>query len=83
MVGNKIAEMNTSVGFNDDKFFGVGYATTAKTFSFFSQDSQNNWQTMVNTFDPVAWVPITGANAGKVVIIPTIPAMPPTTSRSW
>ena len=54
VVGNKIAEMNTSVGFNDDKFFGVGYATTAKTFSFFSQDSQNNWQAMVNTFDPVA-----------------------------
>lgn len=53
-VGNKIAEMNTSVSFDDDKFFGVGYATTAKTFSFFSQDSQHNWQAMINTFDPVA-----------------------------
>lgn len=52
-VGNKIAEMNTSVSFNDDKFFGVGYATSAKTFSFFSQDSQNGWQNMINTFDPV------------------------------
>ena len=53
-VGNMIAEMETSVGFTDDKFFGVGYVTDNTSFTFFSQDYTNQWSGQICTFEPTA-----------------------------
>lgn len=52
-VGDKITEMETSVGFDDDKFFGVGYVSDNATFTFFSQDYTNSWSGQISTFDSV------------------------------
>ena len=51
-VGEQVAELEASIDWNDDKFFGTGASTTANTFTFFAQDYRNNWRATINTFSP-------------------------------
>lgn len=52
-VGERIAEqVDAGAAFNDDKWFGVGYATEGNTFTFFSQNQFENWKVYIYTFDP-------------------------------
>ena len=52
-VGERLAEqVDAGAAFNDDKWFGVGYATEGNTFTFFSQNQFENWKVYIYTFDP-------------------------------
>ncbi len=51
-VGDAVASLETSVGWYDDKFFGVGASTDKTSFTFFTQDYQNDWKAVINTFYP-------------------------------